>query len=106
MAEGRGFEGIGGGIAAEDGDDFVAGEQFFDGGGGFALFRLDVFDEVFDFAAEDAAGGVEFLDGETDAFAGGETEGGFFTGEGGEMAELDGFGGGGRSGGEGEKERE
>ena len=105
LADGGGFEGVGGGVGPDDGGDFVAGDEFLHRGGGLALFRLDVFDEVGEGAAEDTAVGVDFLDGEEDAFAGGDAEGGVFTGERTVVAEFDGFGGGGGECEKGEGER-
>ena len=89
LANGRGLEGVSGGIGADDGDDFVAGDEFFDRGGGLTLFRLDIFDEVGEGATEDAALGVNLLDGEEHAFAGGDAERGVLAGEGAVVAQFD-----------------
>jgi len=107
LGDGRGFERAAGGDLAEKGDDFVAGDEFLGDGGGFAGFGLgSVLGDEFERAAENAAGGVGFLDGEEGAAVGGLAVGGFLAGEGGEFADLDGVvGGSGRGGGSGKGER-
>ena len=95
------LEGAAGGDLADEGDDLVAGDEFFDDGGGFAGFGLGVLDEEFDLFAEDAAGGVDLVDGEAGGLGGGVAEGAVFAGDGGVVADLDGVGGGfGSAGGE------
>ena len=111
MGDGAGFERAAGGDFADEGDDFVAGGELFGGGGGLAGLRLVIFVGEFERATEDAAGGVDLLEGEDDAVVGGLAEAGFLAGERGVFADLDGFGGagercgdgGGREGHEGEE---
>ena len=87
------LEGAAGRHFAEDGDDFVAGEQFFGDGGRLAGLGLVVLGDEFELAAEDAAGGVEFFEGQQNSFVLGLAKGGVFAGEAGEFADFDGFGG-------------
>ena len=90
LGDGGGFEGAAGGDFAEDDDDLVARDQFFDYGGGLTGFRLVVFGDEFEGAPEDAAGGVGLLDGETGPFVNVLAEDGFLAGHRGEFAEFDG----------------
>jgi hypothetical protein len=50
-----------------------------------------VLGDEFEFAAEDAAGGVDLLDGEARALVGVLAEDGLFAGHGGELADPDGL---------------
>src|SRR5688572_24273404 len=94
LADGRGLEGAAGRDFAEDGDDLVAGDELFDDRGGLARLGLVVLGEQLELAAEDAAGGVDLLDGEQRALVGILTVGGFLAGEGGEFPDFDRFLGG------------
>ena len=98
LGDGRGLEGPAGGDLAEEGDDLVAGDEFFDDGGGLALLGLVVLGDELDLASQDAAGGVQLLDGEEGALVRGLPEGGLLAGEGGEFADLDGLLGAGGAG--------
>ena len=89
LADGRGFEGTGGRDFAEHGDHAVAGDQFTNHGGGLAGLGLVVFGVEFDFLAEHAAGGVDFIHRLLDAFMGGLAEGGLGAGQGAVFAHLD-----------------
>ena len=89
LADRGGFEGAARGGFAEDGDDFVAGNQFADGGDGFAGLGLVVLDDREERPAEDAAGGVYVIDGEARGFFGGLAPDGFFASERRVDADLD-----------------
>ena len=94
LADRGGLEGPARGELAEDGDDLVAGDEFFDDRGGLAGLRLVVLGDQLELAAQQAAGGVELLDGELRALVHGLAVGGLLAGERGEFADLDGFLGG------------
>ena len=102
LGDGRGLEGAGRSALADEGDDLVAADEFFGGGGGFAGEGAVVFDDEFGRPTKDAAGGVDIVDGEPGPAERGLAEGSVAARDGHEEADFYGFTGG--SGGAGEEE--
>jgi hypothetical protein len=74
---------------AEDGDDLVARDEFLGDRGGFTRLGLVILGEQFQFAAEHAPGGVDFLDGLEGALVRGLSVGRLLAGQRRELANLD-----------------
>jgi hypothetical protein len=77
-----------GGDFAEDGDDFVAADEFLDGGVGLGGFGLIVLGNNLDLFAQDPLG-VDLFEGQEEAFVGAGPEDGGVAGEGGIFADDD-----------------
>ncbi len=84
------FERAGACDLAEDGNGFVAGDQFLHRRGRLSRFRLIVLEDDLDFAsAEQPSGGVDLLHRQLRAIAGIDAEGRLAPGHGGELADDD-----------------
>jgi hypothetical protein len=64
LADRSGFERAAGGDFAEQGDDGVAGDELAGDGSGLAGFGLVVLEDELNGATKNAAGCVDFVDGE------------------------------------------
>ena len=100
LGDGCGFQGAGRRAFADEGDHFVAGDEFLGGGGRLTGEGAVVFNDEFDGATENAAGGVEIIDSEAGTAEGRFAERGVAAGDRHEETEFDGLAG--RCGGAGE----